>query len=105
MTIDEGRASRRSREETARVSVIVTGRVQGVFYRATAMQTAQRLGLTGWVRNLPDGGVEAVAEGPRESVRDFVDWCGMGPPSARVDSVDERWGEATGEFQTFRVVG
>ncbi len=88
-----------------RVGLVVSGRVQGVFYRATALETAQRLGLTGWVRNLPGGGVEAVAEGPREAVEEFVEWCRQGPPAARVEDVDTRWTESTGEFSTFRVVG
>jgi acylphosphatase len=86
-----------------RASLLITGRVQGVFYRASAMEAAQRLGIVGWVRNLPDGGVEAVAEGPREAVAEFVRWCGDGPPAARVDDVRVDWSAATGEFTTFRV--
>ncbi len=88
----------------ARVGLLILGRVQGVFYRACAMETAQRLGLTGWVRNLPDGGVEALAEGKREALEEFVAWCEAGPPAARVDKVEARWLEPTGELSTFRVV-
>ena len=89
----------------ARVGLIVSGRVQGVFYRATTMETAQRLGLAGWVRNLPGGEVEVVAEGRRDALEELVAWCGRGPAAARVDEVDARWSQPTGEFSTFRVVG
>jgi acylphosphatase len=75
-----------------RVRVRVRGRVQGVWFRESARLEALRLGLAGQVRNLPDGSVEAIAEGAPGAVEDFVAWCGVGPPSARVDalsSVDE----------------
>ncbi len=71
-----------------RVHLFISGLVQGVGYRAAAMQTARRLGLSGWVRNLPDGRVEAVAEGEREAVDAFVAWCRHGPPAARVEAVE-----------------
>lgn len=90
-------------EPAVRAVILVTGRVQGVFYRASALEEAQRLGLTGWVRNLPDGGVEAVAEGPREAVEGFVAWCREGPPAARVDDVRVEWSAARDEFETFRM--
>jgi acylphosphatase len=88
-----------------RVHLVVSGRVQGVWFRASTRREADRLGLTGWVRNLPDGRVEAVAEGKSELLDDFVRWCGHGPPHARVDGVEETRGAATGEFTTFLVVG
>jgi len=90
-------------EPSARAVILVSGRVQGVFFRASALEEAQRLGLTGWVRNLPDGGVESVAEGPREAVEAFVAWCHEGPPSARVDDVRVEWSPSRDEFATFRV--
>ena len=86
-----------------RVHLVITGRVQGVWYRASAQQAGQERGLTGWVRNLPDGAVEAVAEGPREKLQDFISWCHEGPPAARVDHIDVEWLPATGEFGTFDV--
>ena len=91
-------------KDAARAHVQVTGRVQGVFYRFSAAQEAARLGLTGWVRNLPDGSVEAVAEGPRDRVQAFVDWCWQGPPSAHVLAVDERWSTAEGQHTAFEVL-
>ncbi|GAB3623281.1 acylphosphatase [Mariniluteicoccus endophyticus] len=65
----------------------VTGRVQGVFYRATTVEVAQRLGLAGWVRNETDGSVRLHAEGDDTAVDEFVAWCHDGPDAARVDEV------------------
>jgi len=86
-----------------RAVLVIEGRVQGVFYRASALEVAQRLGLTGWVQNLPGGAVEAVVEGGEEAVREFVGWCREGPPDARVDAVQVRERKPTGEFTTFQV--
>jgi acylphosphatase len=66
----------------------VTGQVQGVFYRATTESQASRLGLAGWVRNLPDGRVELVAQGPRARVTELRAWLAQGPASARVERVE-----------------
>jgi acylphosphatase len=85
----------------ARVHVTIAGRVQGVYFRASAAEQSRALGLAGWVRNLPGGGVEAVAEGPRADLESFVAWCRRGPPAARVDAVDAAWSAAegvTGDF-------
>lgn len=84
-------------------TIRVSGRVQGVFYRATAADEARRLGVTGWVRNLPDGSVEAEAGGDRASVEAFVAWCRRGPPYARVESVDLRWHDRPTEHAGFEV--
>jgi len=70
-----------------RVHLVVSGRVQGVFYRATCVREAERRGLAGWVRNLPDGRVEAAIEGPEAEVEAMVAWCRQGPPAARVDEM------------------
>jgi len=86
-----------------RADLVISGRVQGVFYRASAQQEAMRLGLVGEVRNLPDGQVEAIVEGPKERVEEFIDWCRQGPPSADVENVRVRWSKALGEFRTFMV--
>lgn len=66
------------------VRLSIHGRVQGVFFRASARDTAARVGVRGWVRNRPDGTVEAVASGPERSVEHFIDWCRSGPTAARV---------------------
>ncbi len=87
-----------------RIELVISGRVQGVFFRHGALQEAQRLGLSGYVQNLPGGEVEAVAEGPRESLDAFEAWCRHGPPLASVDHVAVRRGPARDEFRTFQVV-
>ncbi len=70
-----------------RTRVLVSGRVQGVFFRDSTREKAQALGLSGWVRNLPDGRVEAVFEGDGERVEEMISWCAEGPPDARVQDV------------------
>ena len=79
--------------------------MQGVSFRFYARRRAQTLGLAGWVRNCPDGTVEAVVEGPSTAVGTFVDWAREGPPAANVDQVDVRWEEPRGERPPFRVAG
>lgn len=86
-----------------RAHVFVSGRVQGVWFRGYTQEQAQELAVTGWVRNLWDGRVEAVFEGEEAAVQQMVDWCHTGPPSARVTKVDVAWEEATGEFKGFRI--
>ena len=71
----------------ATVHLWITGNVQGVFYRAAAAEVAQRLRLSGWIRNAPDGAVEATVNGPDEPVAEFVDWCRKGPAKAHVADV------------------
>lgn len=70
-----------------RKHIIVKGRVQGVFFRAHTAQVAQRLGLKGWVRNLPEGSVEIMVEGEEEKLKEFLAFCHQGPPLARVEEV------------------
>ena len=70
-----------------RTRVLVSGRVQGVFFRGSTREKAQQLGLSGWVRNLPDDRVEAVFEGDTDRVEEMVSWCGQGPPDAQVQNV------------------
>lgn len=89
--------------DRARAHVYVSGDVQGVFFRDATRQRARELGLAGWVKNLPDGRVEAVFEGPSEKVEEMVRWCEQGPPHARVEKVDSERGEASGDLQGFEV--
>ena len=74
-----------------RARVRVKGSVQGVFFRVETRDRARSLGVSGWVRNLQDGAVEAVFEGPEEQVESMVEWCRRGPAGARVESVDVDW--------------
>ncbi len=87
----------------ARAHVYISGRVQGVSFRWNTQYMAQRLGLTGWVRNLWDGRVEAVFEGPEEAVRQAVAWCHHGERPARVDKVEVHYEPPTGEYRSFRI--
>ncbi len=90
-------------EGARRVHVIVTGRVQGVSYRASTAREARRLGVAGWVRNLRDGSVELEAEGPGDRIAALLEWCARGPALAEVSqvSVDER--APTGADSTFAI--
>ena len=83
--------------------LIVKGKVQGVFYRASAKEEAKALGLRGWVRNTPEGHVEAVATGEHQALSQFIDWCKKGPPSAQVTVVDIIPEELT-QFERFSVL-
>jgi acylphosphatase len=85
-----------------RVHVIVSGRVQGVFYRSTCIERARALRLGGWVRNLVDGRVEAAFEGPPEDVDAIVAWCREGPPRAQVQELSVEEEPPIGE-DSFRV--
>ncbi len=89
--------------EKARLHVVIEGRVQGVFFRASAMEEACSLGLSGWVKNCWDGRVEAVFEGERDKVEQVLKWCQKGPPGAMVRNVEANWEDATGEFDTFSI--
>ncbi|MHB1007023.1 MAG: acylphosphatase [Chloroflexota bacterium] len=86
-----------------RAHVVVTGDVQGVFFRGTARSVAEANGVTGWIRNRPEGSVEGVFEGDETAVRALVDWCQQGPPSAEVDRVDVDWQPYIAEFNRFSV--
>lgn len=93
---DDGRGAADRKAVRARID----GRVQGVYYRVATRRVARSLGLTGWVRNLPDGSVEALFQGPARAVDEALAWCHDGPPGARVDRVsvrpsawDERWSD------------
>ncbi len=85
-----------------RVRLLIAGRVQGVWFRATAQELAHQLGLGGWIRNLRDGRVEAVFEGEEAAVIKVIEWCRIGPIRARVDEVIVTWEEFRGEFDEFK---
>jgi acylphosphatase len=86
-----------------RARILVSGEVQGVFFRHSTVDEARRLGLAGFVRNLADGRVEAEAEGERAAVEALVRWCHRGPPAARVDAVQVDWMAPTGAAGPFTV--
>ena len=82
--------------DRTRAHVFVTGKVQGVYYRATTRDTALEEGVDGWVKNLDDGRVEAVFEGDEESVEAMVEWCNTGSPQADVDDVEVEYEDPEG---------
>ena len=89
--------------EKTRAHVFVSGKVQGVYYRASTQEAASEKGVEGWVKNLDDGRVEAVFEGPEDSVEAMVKWCHKGSRRAEVEDVEVEWDEATDEFDGFEV--
>lgn len=86
-----------------RVRLIIEGRVQGVWFRESTRRQAVGLGVTGWVRNRPEGSVEVLAEGTEESVRRLAAWCHHGPSAARVTRVRESEEAWVGEFDSFEI--
>lgn len=86
-----------------RISINITGRVQGVFFRHTARLRAEEFGLCGWARNEDNGSVTVAAEGEEGALRKFIEWCRHGPPLARVDNIQIEWQEAKGEFKKFEI--
>jgi len=86
-----------------RCHVFVSGLVQGVFYRAFAQENAEKLGLTGFVRNMPDDRVETVIEGEEAKIKKLLDILKRGPPGASVDNLDVKWEEARNDFHGFEI--
>lgn len=90
-------------ETKTRAHAIISGRVQGVFFRMETKRAADRFGVSGQVRNLKDGTVEAVFGGDQDRVDAVLDWCRQGPPHAEVTDVAVTWGEFTAEFNGFNI--
>ncbi len=78
-------------ENRERAHVFISGKVQGVFYRANTKEMAAQIGIDGWVKNLNDGRVEAVFEGERKDIEKIIDWCWEGSPQANVEDIDVSW--------------
>jgi acylphosphatase len=88
--------------DLARLRIIVSGRVQDVFFRAATADEARWLGIQGFARNRPDGTVEIVAEGSRKQLEALLAWAHTGPPHSRVDEVAAEWAKFQGDFNDFR---
>jgi acylphosphatase len=86
-----------------RLHAIVSGRVQGVFYRAWTQDTCAEMGLTGWVKNRSDGGVEILAEGARPKLDQLVRLCHQGPAAAQVTDVETEFSPAKGDLVNFQI--
>lgn len=84
--------------------MFIKGKVQGVYFRQNLRIVAKRLKVSGWVRNLKDGRVEAVMEGDERKVSEVIEWCHAGPSEARVDDVSVQYEPYTGEFSSFKVL-
>lgn len=97
------KSARGGKTENLRAHLVIQGLVQGVYFRASTRDEAVRLGVGGWVRNLPDGSVEALYEGEKKKVEEIVGWSYKGPPGAHVIKVDLRWETYKGEFKHFDV--
>jgi len=87
-----------------RVHIIIEGRVQGVWFRESTRREAVSLSLSGWVKNLPHGTVEALVEGPEKEVKKLISWCQKGPPAATVTMVHERQEKWQGDLNSFDIV-
>jgi len=87
----------------ARSRVLISGLVQGVFFRREISYLARQLGVTGWTRNLSDGSVEVVAEGDKEAIDKLIQFCRVGPSGARVRNISVEWEDFKGEFRGFRI--
>jgi acylphosphatase len=87
-----------------RAHVLVSGQVQGVFFRDSTRQKAEELGLAGWVKNTPDGAVEALFEGSSKRIREMVRWCEEGPQQASVENVETDFEGAGGDLEGFEVL-
>ncbi|MFP4032717.1 MAG: acylphosphatase [Desulfococcaceae bacterium] len=92
-----------SEKPMARAHVSIRGKVQGVFFRAETQRAAEERGVNGWVRNRPDGSVEAVFEGTEKAVFSMVEWCKGGSPQAVVEDVSVDWSDYKGEFDGFEI--
>ncbi|OLD01478.1 MAG: acylphosphatase [Crenarchaeota archaeon 13_1_40CM_3_53_5] len=88
----------------ARAHLLISGLVQGVLFRKRIMELARSKSINGWVRNLHDGRVEAVAEGEKDNIDALIQFCKVGPPGAKVRSVDIEWSEFKSEFRGFKIL-
>jgi len=86
-----------------KLHAFISGIVQGVFFRKNTKMQAEKLGLSGWVRNLSDGRVEVVAEGPREKLDKLLEWLGHGPTGARVDKIEHEFSDKEEGFTSFLI--
>ncbi|MDA1196458.1 MAG: acylphosphatase [Nanoarchaeota archaeon] len=84
-----------------RLHLIIKGKVQGVFYRHNTVKQGHKLGIKGFVRNLPNGDVEVIAEGPEDKLKQLCEWCKKGPDNAEVDEVQEKWQEPYNDYVSF----
>ncbi|MDM8538498.1 acylphosphatase [Desulfobacterales bacterium HSG17] len=90
-------------EKKVRAHILISGKVQGVFFRAETQKAAKRHNVSGWVRNKSNGTVEALIEGKEKDVALILEWCKTGSPLSKVKNIDIRWGDYQGEFSDFTI--
>lgn len=90
--------------EQASVSLLINGQVQGVFFRLKTKEEADKLGLTGWVKNNVNGSVEVLAEGEKGKLDELIDWCHDGSDASKVANVAVKWQPYNGEFNGFKII-
>jgi len=100
--LEEGK--KKNFENFSRTHIFVSGKVQGVFFRYNTQRQARKLGLVGWVWNLPDGRVEAVFEGEKARIEKIIEWIKQSPGFSRVEKVEVKWETPTNEFKDFRII-
>ncbi|WMW22230.1 acylphosphatase [Methanolobus mangrovi] len=90
-------------EERSSATILVRGRVQGVYFRKFTVENARKLGLTGFAQNMPDGSVKVFAEGEKSSIQELIVFLHTGPAQARVDGLEISWSSFASEFQDFSI--
>ena len=100
---DRGR-NRSNHNKQIRAHLVISGKVQGVYFRHNTQLVASRHNVMGWVRNLEDGRLEVVLEGGEVEVRDVIEWCRIGPSGAKVEDISMQYEDYMGEFKDFKVV-
>ena len=89
--------------QKVRAHIFISGRVQGVFFRSQTKRKAKKIGITGWVKNLADGRVEAVFEGEENPVKTMIEWARRGPLLSKVNGIEVEWENFSGEFNDFEI--
>ena len=87
-----------------KIHLLISGKVQGVFYRVNTKNKADELGLTGWAKNTPDGKVEVLAEGKEGGLKEFIKWCYNGSRGAKIDEVEVEWSDYENKFDNFEIL-
>ena len=91
-------------EQILRVHIFIYGEVQGVFFRRSAKNKAEEMGVVGWIRNRSDGSVEAVVQGPKDKIDKYILWCKKGPPFAKVEKIEIEWKRNLEDFEDFSTI-
>lgn len=94
---------KQNKKEKVRVHALISGKVQGVFFRGSAKEKAEKLGISGWIKNLRDGRVEAIFEGDKENINKMIEWAKKGPIGAKIEDFNLSWEDYKGDFSEFSI--